>query len=275
MMTLAELANVVGGILCGVNRPFGNVSIDTRSLEHSDLYIALKGDSFDGHDFVEAAVQNGAAAVMVQHEVDAAIPAILVENTLVALQKLAIDWRKRFNIPVIAVTGSCGKTTTRALLEAIFSQQGKTVASEKSFNNHIGVPLTIFKIRDEDQFAILEMGMNHAGEITPLSIMAEPTVAIITCVAPVHLEALGSLENIAKAKAEIFEGLKEDGTAVINNDDDFAEYFKKIVKNKKAELAIMDAGKKGLLMSVVMKDLKGKVDGALVKEVVDSLLLTI
>jgi len=233
MMTLAELANVVGGILCGVNRPFGNVSIDTRSLEHSDLYIALKGDSFDGHDFVEAAVQNGAAAVMVQHEVDAAIPAILVENTLVALQKLAIDWRKRFNIPVIAVTGSCGKTTTRALLEAIFSQQGKTVASEKSFNNHIGVPLTILKIRDEDQFAILEMGMNHAGEITPLSIMAEPTVAIITCVAPVHLEALGSLENIAKAKAEIFEGLKEDGTAVINNDDDFAEYFKKIVKNKK------------------------------------------
>lgn len=233
MMTLAELATVVGGILCGVNRPFNNVSIDTRSLELGDLYIALKGESFDGHDFVEAAVQNGAAAVLVQREVDAAVPYILVENTLLALQKFAADWRARFSIPVIAVTGSCGKTTTRALLEAIFSQQGKTVASEKSFNNHIGVPLTLLKMRDDDQFAILEMGMNHANEITLLSTMAEPTVAMITCVAPVHLEALGSLENIAKAKAEIFDGLKENGTAIINNDDNFADYFRQIVKNHK------------------------------------------
>lgn len=233
MMTLEELANVVGGILCGVNRPFGNVSIDTRTVERGDLYVALKGESFDGHDFVEVAVQNGVAAVLVHKEVDAAVPYILVENTLLALQKFAADWRARFSIPVIAVTGSCGKTTTRALLEAIFSQQGKTVASEKSFNNHIGVPLTLLKMRDSDEFAILEMGMNHANEITVLSTMAQPTVAIITCVAPVHLEALGSLENIAKAKAEIFDGLKDDGTAVINNDDDFAEYFKKAVKNHK------------------------------------------
>lgn len=232
MMTLAELANVLGGTLCGVNRAFDKVNIDTRTIDHGDLFFALKGESFDGHDFVEMAVQNGAAAVVVQHEVDAAIPSIVVENTLVALQKLAANWRTHFNIPVIAVTGSCGKTTTRAFLESIFSQQGKTVASEKSFNNHIGVPLTLLKIRDQDQFAILEMGMNHADEITPLSIMAAPSVAIITCVAPVHLEALGSLENIAKAKAEIFDGLKENGTVIINNDDNFADYFKAVAKNK-------------------------------------------
>ncbi len=227
MMSLSQIARIVGGFKVGSDVTIETISNDTRTLDPGSLYIAIKGDVFDGHDFVEQAALHGAAAACTQEEIETNLPYILVENTRAALKTLAAYWREQFINPVIAVTGSCGKTTTRALLEAIFSLAGKTLASQKSFNNDIGVPLTLLRLETTDQYAILEMGMNHAGELAELTQIVQPDIAIITCIAPVHLAALKTLDNIAAAKAEIFEGLARNGKVIINNDDAYAEYFKK------------------------------------------------
>jgi len=196
------------------------VSIDTRTLQPGDLFVALKADR-DGHDFVAQALAKGATAALVTHrpaDVPEGAPLLIVPDVLQALERLGIAGRARTRALVVAVTGSVGKTSTKEMLRAVLSGQGKTHAAEASYNNHWGVPLTLARLPADADYAVIEIGMNHPGEIAPLARMARPHVAMITIVAAAHLEAFESIEGIAHEKAAIFDGLEPGGTAVVNGD---------------------------------------------------------
>ena len=199
------------------------ISIDSRTLTSGEAYFAIKGDLYDGHDFAGAALDKGAAVAVIAkaHRQKFAADArlLIVDDVLEALVDLAKASRARLGGKVIAVTGSVGKTSTKEALRAVFSAQGVTHASAASFNNHWGVPLSLARCPSSADYAIFEIGMNHAGEIEPLVKMARPHVAIVTTVEPVHLEFFSSVEAIADAKAEIFSGLEPGGAAVLNIDN--------------------------------------------------------
>ena len=225
MLSLHQIAAAVEGRLIGEDVAFSSVSTDTRSIQPGALFVAVDGPRFRGSEFIEDAKQAGAVAVMTTQANCDVLPALIVQDAVKALGSLAAFWRRRFNIPVIGITGSNGKTTVKEMVAAILRQAGTVHASPGNFNNHIGVPLTLLGIRSEHQFAVVEMGMNHPGEIDYLTRLAQPTVALITNAALAHLEGLGSLSEIVRAKAEIFHGLQPGGTAVINADDRFAAYW--------------------------------------------------
>jgi UDP-N-acetylmuramoyl-tripeptide--D-alanyl-D-alanine ligase len=199
------------------------VSIDSRSLQEGDLFFAIKGDKSDGHDYVAAAFERGATAAVVDEAHADALKALgplyVVHDVLPALEKLAAAARARTKARFVAVTGSVGKTSTKEALRLVLGKAGATHASVASYNNHWGVPLTLARMPRETKFGVIEIGMNHAGEITPLTAMTKPHVAIITAVAPVHLEFFANVEAIADAKAEIFSGLVPGGVAILNRDN--------------------------------------------------------
>jgi UDP-N-acetylmuramoyl-tripeptide--D-alanyl-D-alanine ligase len=213
------------------------VTIDSRSDCNGLLFVAIKGDRFDGHDFVVGAVEAGATAVMVQDasrysDLPDHISIVEVEDCHAALGQLAKWWRAQFAIPVIGVTGSAGKTSIKEMLYSIFSQLGNGLATKGNLNNDIGVPLTLLRLKEGDQFAIVEMGMSALGEIEYLTDIAKPTIAVVSNAGAAHLEGVGSLENVARAKGEIFSGLSIGGTAVINQDDKYASYWLGLNKNR-------------------------------------------
>ncbi|NIX76422.1 UDP-N-acetylmuramoylalanyl-D-glutamyl-2,6-diaminopimelate--D-alanyl-D-alanine ligase [Microvirga terricola] len=221
----------------GVTQASG-ASIDTRTLNAGDLYFSIKGDVHDGHDFVPAALEKGAAAAVVS---EAKAPSfkeqdrlIIVPDVLDAMRRLGIAARKRSHAKVVAITGSVGKTGTKEAMRLALSRQGSTHASVASYNNHWGVPLTLARMPRETEFGIFEIGMNHAGEILPLTAMVRPHVAVITTVEPVHIEFFPSLWGIADAKGEIFSGLEPGGTAVINRD---SPYFERMAAHAMASKA--------------------------------------
>jgi UDP-N-acetylmuramoyl-tripeptide--D-alanyl-D-alanine ligase len=198
------------------------ISIDTRTLQKGDLFVALGGPYHDGHDYVIAALQQGAGAVMISHDVTGLpsdAPVLFVRDTRRALEDLAKTARYRMSGTVIGITGSVGKTGVKNMLAAVFGDQGQTHAAKASHNNHWGVPLTLAGTHEGTDYGIYEMGMNHAGEIALLTKMVRPNIALITTIAPAHIENLGSMEGIADAKAEIFQGLQAGGTAVLNRDN--------------------------------------------------------
>ncbi len=209
----------------------GGVSIDSRTLEPGDLFFAIRGAQHDGHDHVARAFEAGAAAAVVSRErapqIAAFGPAFAVDETLKAMETLGAAARARSKAKIVAVTGSVGKTTAKEMLRAILTACGLTHASTASYNNHWGVPLTLARMALDVRFGVFEMGMNHAGEIAPLTRMARPHAALVTTIAPVHVEHLGSIEAIADAKAEIFLGLEPHGTAVLNRD---APQFERLAK---------------------------------------------
>lgn len=211
------------------------VSIDTRTLQKGDLFVAIKGPSFDGHKFVAAALKAGAGAAMVSERpegLETIDGLLLVDDTVKALEDLAHAARARTNAKVIAVTGSVGKTGVKEALAHVLSQQGKTHATQGNLNNHFGLPLTLARMAKNTEYAVLELGMNHAGELTPLSQMAKPNVTLITTIAPAHLEHFPNVEAIADAKCEIFAGLKSGGFAIINADNAHFERMHNAVKAK-------------------------------------------
>jgi len=218
-MTLNQLEHVVQGYKQGENVSFDKVSIDTRSLKKGDLFIALKGDNFDANTFVHQAKDKGAAAVVVNEKVDAEIPSIVVTDSLKALTALATAERLKARIQVLAITGSNGKTSVKEMLAAILRQAHSVLVTDGNLNNHIGVPLTLLRLREEHQIAVIEMGASHIGEIKHLCEIARPNIAIINNVGAAHLEGFGSLEGIAKGKGEIISGLPENGIAILNGDD--------------------------------------------------------
>lgn len=196
-------------------------SIDTRTLQKGDIYIALLGEVHDGHAFVEAALDKGAAAAIVQYLVEGVDPSmqILVDDTFEALRELAVFHRARASTRFVAVTGSVGKTSTKEALRTVLSTAGKTYATHGNFNNHIGTPLCLVNMPLDAEFGVFEMGMNHAGEISQLSALVQPHLAVITTVEAVHLEFFDSEEGIADAKAEIFDGMAQSGIAALPADN--------------------------------------------------------
>ncbi len=218
-MFLSELASFCGGTLKGPDIPVYGVSTDSRSLKSGDLFVPLVGDRFDAHEFLQQAALE-CAAVLSAVDVSLPVPVIRVAETGAAFLDLAEGYRRQFSIPVIGITGSTGKTTTKQITYSMLSRRMNTVRTQGNFNNQVGVPLTIFDIDNTTQAAVVEMGMNHFGEISRLTRAARPTCAAITNIGTMHLEFLGTREGILQAKSEIFEGLPPDGAAILNADDD-------------------------------------------------------
>jgi len=204
-----------------------NISTDTRTLKKGELYIALKGENFDGHDFLKQAYEQGAIGAIVSRMVDTPLPLLQVEDTRIALGQLAKMWRNQFDIPVIALTGSCGKTTTKAMLASILSRCGETLVTEGTLNNDIGVPLTLLQLTDKHQFAVIEMGTNHFGEIAYITNIAQPTIACVLNAGPGHLEFFGDVAGVAREKADIYAGAK---IGIINLDDEFSDSWQQKIK---------------------------------------------
>ncbi len=220
-MYLSDVAHAVDGMLIGDDCLFQSVTTDSRTQVSDSLFVALSGENFDGHDYIEKAQDNGAVAALVSRQIDCNLPLVVVPDTKMALGKLAAAWRARFKIPFIAITGSNGKTTVKELVASILRQCGPVLATKGNFNNDIGVPLTLLSLRHEDQFAVVEMGANHSGEIAYLSHLAQPAVAVLNNAAPAHLEGFKTVEDVAEAKGEIIDGLSVDGIAILNADDPF------------------------------------------------------
>jgi UDP-N-acetylmuramoyl-tripeptide--D-alanyl-D-alanine ligase len=241
MMQLAKTAKVLGARLMFGSQAkelrFGSVSTDTRKVVKGDLYIALRGEHFDGADFVAQAAASGAVAAVVNQDSaskiqDSVIPLLLVEDTRLALGELAAHWRSQFDIPLVAITGSNGKTTVKEMLASILRvAAGSTdavLATKGNFNNDIGMPLTLLQLNSQHRYAVIEMGMNHPGEIDYLTRIACPQVALINNASGAHLEGMGSVEAVAHAKGEIFSGLQHEGSAIINADDEFAPLWRSL-----------------------------------------------
>ena len=234
MMLLSEIAKAVHGRMIGADALVQSVGSDSRNIAKNQLFVGIKGEHFDGNTFAPEAIKQGAAAVLVSDASTQASPALVVQDTRLALGQLAKHWRDKFKIPLVAVTGSNGKTTVKEMIAAILSAaKGNVLATQGNLNNDIGMPLTLLKMRAEHTVAVIEMGMNHLGEIDYLTRLATPTVAVITNAGTAHIGELGSRDNIAKAKGEIFAGLSDDGIAVVNADDDYAEYWKSLNVGKK------------------------------------------
>jgi len=231
MMELDEAARAVGGNAQGAAR-FSGVTTDSRAVDAGDLFVALAGPNFDGHDYVAEAARRGAAAAIVSRRVELqpAIPQVVVADTRIALGRLAAHWRSRFALPLVALTGSNGKTTVKEMLASILAAHAggrdAVLATEGNLNNDIGMPLTLLELREQHRYAVIEMGMNHEGEIDYLTRIASPTVALVNNAQRAHVGVLGSVEAIARAKGEIYAGLGAGGIAVVNADDAFAPYWK-------------------------------------------------
>ena len=229
MMSLAILADALKCPLKGKDAVFTGVCHDTRNLQRGDLYVAIKGERFDGHNFLAEAIAAGATGALLARDMETPLPYVRVPNTRLALGNLGAFWRNQFQIPVIAITGSNGKTTVKEMIGAMLGETGPGCVTRGNLNNDIGVPLTLARMRASDRFAVIEMGMNHFGEIEYLSRLTRPTVALITNAGAAHLAGVGTVEGVARAKGEIFAGLRTAGTAVLNADDEFFPLWKTLV----------------------------------------------
>jgi UDP-N-acetylmuramoyl-tripeptide--D-alanyl-D-alanine ligase len=226
-MSLSHAADTVDGILAGKDVTFNGCSTDTRTLENGNLFIALRGEHFDGHSFITSATDRGAVAALVEERKnEGLLPLLVIKDSVKAMGMLAAHWRSEFDIPLLAITGSNGKTTVKEMVTSILGLTATVLSTKGNLNNHIGVPLTLFKLGREHKYAVIEMGANHSGEIAWLSQLAKPTVALITQCAPAHLEGFGSEDGVARAKAEIFGGMGDNGIAIVNADDKYAGFWK-------------------------------------------------
>lgn len=230
MMHLSEAAKATQGQVIGQDILFTSVGTDSRKLTEGQLFVALSGERFDGHAYVSQAMEQGAVAAMVSREVPGLTSGVLVKDTRLALGELAAHWRRKFTMPLAAITGSNGKTTVKEMLAAILRDEAGgdeyVLATEGNLNNDIGLPLTLLKLREQHRYAVAEMGMNHKGEISYLTRIGKPTVALVNNAGTAHIGELGSVEAIAQAKGEIFEGLETNGVAIINADDVFAPLWR-------------------------------------------------
>jgi UDP-N-acetylmuramoyl-tripeptide--D-alanyl-D-alanine ligase len=223
---LWESAVAIGGRLQGEDRPYDGVSTDSRTLQAGALFVALRGPNFDGAGFVAAAAEAGAAGAIVPQLMPVGLPQIEVADTLLALQRLAMKWRANFKLPLVAVAGSNGKTTVKEMTASILARMGPCLATQDNLNNHIGVPLTLLRLTAAHAGAVIELGANRIGDVAQLMALARPTVALITNAGAEHLEGFGNLEGVARGEGEAIGCLDEAGTAIINADDPFADYWR-------------------------------------------------
>ena len=225
-MKLSDAAKILNGELKGEDAIFYGASTDTRSIQAGQLFFAWKGDKHDAHNFLDSIEAQGAIGAIVERYTPSVnISQIVVKDSQKALGILAKEWKKQWKGTAIALTGSNGKTTLKEMIASILREKGQTLATEGNYNNHVGCPLTVLKLTDQHEYAVIEMGANHFEEIRYLTKIVQPNVAIVNNAGPCHLEGFGSIEGVAKAKGEIFEGLAKDGIAIINADDDYAKYW--------------------------------------------------
>lgn len=236
MITLSaqQASEILNAEYCGADVSFTGVSIDSRTITAGNLFFAIKGFQLDGHDYLQTAKAAGAVAAVVDHKVDLDIPQIIVADTTLAMGQLAHYWRKQFAIPIVGITGSCGKTTTTRMIAAVLQQQGKTLYPEGNKNNQWGVPLTLFKLSDQYDFAVIEIGANNMGEINYLANIVRASVAVLTNVAPVHLSVsegigFGTIDGVFNEKSEIFRALDSAGIAIVNAEDAYFPQWQKML----------------------------------------------
>jgi UDP-N-acetylmuramoyl-tripeptide--D-alanyl-D-alanine ligase len=209
------------------------ISIDSRKIQPGALFIAISGEKFDGHDFVALAEKNGAIAAIVSRPVQTNLPTILVKDTRKALGEIAKRWREQWSIPVLAITGSCGKTSTKSMVAHILEGVGNVLVTQGTMNNDIGLPLTMLAMRQAHQYAVFELGANHLGEIAYLADIAKPNLSLITNAGDAHLEGFGSVEGVAREKSNIYLHLKSDGVALLNSDDAHAGFWETVIGNRR------------------------------------------
>jgi UDP-N-acetylmuramoyl-tripeptide--D-alanyl-D-alanine ligase len=231
-MRLQEIQTVIGGVLSGGDAEFSVVSIDTRTLQEKDLFIAIKGPNFNGNAFVGKAGDLKACGAIVSEQVDSTLPTLRVEDCRAALGKLGALNRDRASACVIALTGSQGKTTVKEMTARILAECGEVIMTRGNLNNDLGVPLSLLKIEEKHEFAVIELGANGPGEIAYSVGLTRPQIGHITNIAGTHLEGFGDLEGVARAKAEIWQGIQEGGTAVVNLDDEFAGRFIALIEQQ-------------------------------------------
>ncbi|MBF9001526.1 MULTISPECIES: UDP-N-acetylmuramoyl-tripeptide--D-alanyl-D-alanine ligase [Vibrio] len=234
-MTLSTIAAELNGELIGQDCEIKTVSTDTRYIEGQSLFIALVGERFDAHDFVAQAQENGAAALLVSRKVASSLPQVLVTDTKQALGQLGAYVHQQCATPTIAITGSCGKTTVKEMVASILSEKGKVLFTSGNFNNDIGVPLTLLRSTPEDDYAVIELGANHIGEIQYTVSLVQPDIALVNNVAAAHLEGFGSIDGVKQAKGEIYSGLKAGSCAVVNLDSNGGDRWKATLANKKVK----------------------------------------
>ncbi|MBV1880013.1 MAG: UDP-N-acetylmuramoyl-tripeptide--D-alanyl-D-alanine ligase [Pseudomonadales bacterium] len=243
-MLISLLAEKMAARFKGVDGPLADVSADTRSLKPGDFFVVLEGPNFNAHEFLAAAVEGGIQGALIsdayyeenQSQVSAwseQLAFIIVPDTRLGLGALGREWARQFDIPKVAITGSCGKTTVKEMVAAILREKGEVLATDGNKNNDIGVPLTLLRLRKHHRYAVIEMGANHLGEIAYTVQLVSPNAVVITNAAGVHLEGFGSLKGVAKAKAEILSGVKAEGCVVLNGDDEFFPYWQDKVADTK------------------------------------------
>jgi UDP-N-acetylmuramoyl-tripeptide--D-alanyl-D-alanine ligase len=237
-LSLSQACAMLGIPALDTELEFFGVSNDTRALQAGNLYIAIKGANFDGHAYLSQAKAAGAVAAVVSEPVDCDFPQLCVPDTTLAMGQLAQYWREKFTLPIVGITGSCGKTTTTRMMSAILSQCGSTLFPEGNKNNQWGVPQTLFKLQAEHEFAVIEMGADRGGEIRYLTGIVQPDVAILTNVAPVHIEVsdgvgFGSLEGVFNEKSQIFRGLPATGTAIVCADEAYFSRWQTLLADSK------------------------------------------
>ena len=236
--TLSGFAQSCGGELTGADRAYAGVSTDTRTLKPGELFVALRGPRFNANEFVASAETAGAAGAVVDTRTDSPLPQIVVRDTQEALTRSAAAWRGQFEIPVVGVAGSNGKTTVKEMIAAILERRGATLATRGNLNNHIGVPLTLHRLEPAHRHAVIEIGANRAGEVAALVALARPTVGLITNAGAEHLEGFGSMQGVARAEGEMVAGLEPGATAVINADDEFAGLWRGMTRARIASFGI-------------------------------------
>ncbi len=261
--TIENILEATGGeCLCGkTDHTFSGISIDSRHIGHDALFIAIRGEVHDAHRFVEDAVNLGVRGLVIEKKKSAEFPlsdwcqqdvtCIAVEDTTRALGAMAAFHRRRFRASVVAITGSTGKTTTREMMAAIVSQRYKTLSSKKNYNNEIGLPLTLFELNQHHDWAVIELGMNHLGEIARLTEICKPNIGVITNIGPVHLEGVGSIEGVMRAKGELLEKMDPEGTAVLNADD---KRVLKMARNTSLKTVLFGQSKDALIRAEALTE---------------------
>jgi UDP-N-acetylmuramoyl-tripeptide--D-alanyl-D-alanine ligase len=233
MMPLNMIAVWTHGQLLGSDVAVTGVAIDTRRVKPGDLFVAIRGERVDGHDFLAEAAARGAVAALVTRKVDSALAQVLVDDVTLALGDLASAVRAQHHVRVIGITGSNGKTTVKTLVASILSRHGRTHVSSGNYNNELGLPLTLLSMPQDTEYAVLEMGAGKPGDIAYLAAIARPDVGLVTLIAPAHLARMGSIEGVAETKGAMYQALPVDGVAIINADDNFASFFEGLAVGRK------------------------------------------
>ncbi len=236
-MKLSEIAKETHALLHGQDGELPTIAIDSRKIQGGELFIAIKGENLNGHDYIEASIEKGAKVIMAERgpksALEKSVTFLQVKDTTIALGEIASIYRRLYPIPMVGITGSCGKTSVKGMIETICQQQGKTLATKGNFNNHIGLPLTLLRLDATYQYAVIEMGASGQGEIQYLGGIARPSITLITNVKPAHLLGFGSLANVASAKGEIYEILPDNGIAIINSDEPFSQSWTSVIKKRR------------------------------------------